>query len=40
MTFIIIDTSGVVSFVKASSRYEAMSYARDNGIKPFIVKQI
>lgn len=40
MTFIIIDTHGVVTFVRASSRYEAMTYARDNGIKPFIVRQV
>ena len=40
MTFIIIDTSGVVTFVTAENRYKAMAYAKDNGIKPFIVKQI
>ena len=40
MTFIIVDTHGVVTFVTAENRYKAMTFCKDNGIKPFIVKQI
>lgn len=40
MEFIVIDTSGIVTFIKANTMYEAGCKARELGYKPFIIRQI
>lgn len=40
MEFIIIDITGIVTFIKANTMYEAGCKARELGYKPFIIRQI
>ena len=40
MEFIIVDQTGIVTFIKANNLHEACRFARDMGIKPFIVRQV
>ena len=38
--FIIIDVFGIVTFICAANAQQACRFARDMGIKPFIVRQV
>ena len=38
-TFIIIDVTGIVTFINATSAQQALQLACEQGYKPFIVKQ-
>ena len=38
-TFIIIDVTGIVTFISASTAQQALQHAREQGYKPFIVRE-
>ena len=38
-TFIIIDVTGIVTFITATSAQQALQFACEQGYKPFVVKQ-
>ena len=38
-TFIIIDVTGIVTFINAANAQQALQFACEQGYKPFIVKQ-
>lgn len=38
-TFIIVDVSGLVTFINASSAQQALQIACEQGYKPFIVRE-
>lgn len=38
-TFIVIDVTGIVTFINATSAQQALQLACEQGYKPFIVKQ-
>lgn len=38
--FIIIDVTGIVTFIQAASAAQAASKAREEGFKPFIIRQV
>ena len=38
-TFIIIDTTGIVTFITASSAQQALQLATEQGYKPFVVRE-
>ena len=39
MEFIVIDITGIVTFIHAQTMYEAGCKARQLGFKPFIIRQ-
>ena len=39
MEYIVIDITGIVTFIKANTLYEAGCIAREAGFKPFIIRQ-
>ena len=39
ITFIIIDVSGIVTFINAANAQQAVMLAREQGYKPFVVRQ-
>lgn len=39
ITFIIIDTSGIVTFINAANAQQAVMLAREQGYQPFVVRQ-
>ena len=39
ITFIIIDVSGIVTFIQASNAQQALQLACEQGYKPFIVRE-
>ena len=39
-TFIVIDVTGIVTFITAASTFEAGCKAREEGYRPFIIRQI
>ena len=40
MEFIVIDITGIVTFIKANTLFEAGCKARELGFKPFIIRQL
>ena len=38
-TFIILDTTGIVTFITAPSAQQALQLAREQGYRPFIVRE-
>ena len=38
-TFIIIDVTGIVTFIRAANAQQALQLASEQGYKPFIVRQ-
>lgn len=38
-TFIIIDQTGIVTFINASSAQQALQLASEQGYKPFVVRE-
>ena len=38
--FIVIDVSGLVTFVRATSAQQALMIASEMGYKPFIIRQV
>lgn len=38
-TFIIIDVTGIVTFIHATNAQQALQFACEQGYKPFVVKQ-
>lgn len=38
-TFIIIDQSGLVTFISASNAQQALQLASEQGYKPFIIRE-
>ena len=38
-TFIIIDVTGIVTFIKATSAQQALQLASEQGYTPFIVRE-
>lgn len=39
LTFIIVDVTGIVTFINAANAQQAVMLAREQGYKPFIVRQ-
>ena len=39
ITFIIIDTTGIVTFIQAFSAQQALQIACEQGYKPFIIRE-
>ena len=39
MEFIIIDVTGIVTFIRASNAQQALQIASEQGYKPFIIRQ-
>ena len=39
LTFLIIDVTGIVTFINAANAQQAVMLAREQGYKPFIVRQ-
>ena len=39
LTFIIVDVTGIVTFINAANVQQALQLAREQGYKPFIVRQ-
>ena len=38
-TFIIIDVTGIVTFINATSAQQALQLATEQGYKPFVVRE-
>ena len=38
-TFIIIDVTGIVTFIRASTAQQALQLASEQGYKPFVVRE-
>ena len=38
-TFIVVDITGIVTFITAASSYEAGCKAREQGYRPFIIRE-
>ena len=38
-TFIIIDVTGIVTFINSTNAQQAVQLAREQGYKPFIVRE-
>lgn len=39
LTFIIIDVTGIVTFINAANAQQAVMLAREQGYKPFVVRE-
>ena len=39
-TYVVVDVTGLVTFITAASTSEAGCKAREEGFKPFIIRQI
>ena len=39
ITFIIIDVTGIVTFINAANAQQAVMLAREQGYKPFVVRE-
>ena len=40
LTFLIIDVTGIVTFINAANAQQAVMLAREQGYKPFVVRQV
>ncbi len=38
-TYIIVDVTGIVTFIRASSAQQALAIACEQGYKPFVVRE-